>query len=478
MQTVYLDISRPSIVAPIYAKQDDVGRVFSIRVTENGAPFDISETDAVTVWYEGASGSGNYAEIGNRDAVRVEDGFVIVEMIPQMVSVPGEGKLCITINNANGNQIGLWNIPYIVEGKPGHDSGEVEYYYQAFADTVTRLYAIAYRLNIDPTLAISGSAADAKVTGDKISVLNSRIDNLFKAPTGSTTMDAEILDARIDYEGVEHGSLGDHLRHIDKEQSTNYLVLFDQLADIESQLSKIAFNDKIMSDICGWTSKSIVERLSPKKFSYNDKTIVNCHPIEASHIDIKSSVYEDQKIYQSGKNLLGAAYWGQHTFYMSNGEERKRYGYLLRLPAATYTLRADMKGEQDNDFMFAYVVDKDNKYKQYINLAGTTWTVTLADGDRILVVNGRNQGESNATTMFGRYNTQVEFGDEATNFEEPIGYKYDYEGSLTPLYGLKGINYIWGDTGTISVTGYEDVAVVNERLESRIAALEAAVNNA
>lgn len=92
----------------------------------------------------------------------------------------------------------------------------------------------------DTSLSESGRAADAKVTGDVIqthtddnenphdvtaeqvgaatvsdlAVTNARIDNLSTLKEGSTTGDAELIDARVDADGVTHENVGEHIRNI------------------------------------------------------------------------------------------------------------------------------------------------------------------------------------------------------------------------------------------------------------------------
>lgn len=165
MQTIYLDISNKGVVPTIYAKQGDVGRKFSVVLTDAGVPYNIPSGAALSVWYSGASGEGNYTDIGNKSAFSVNENKVTVEMIAQMLSNNGEGVLSLVLNNTNGNQIASWNIPYICEFVPGLDSEEAEEYYTAFSNAVENL---PYP---DASLSVSGKSADAKAVGDKIESL-------------------------------------------------------------------------------------------------------------------------------------------------------------------------------------------------------------------------------------------------------------------------------------------------------------------
>lgn len=128
MQTIKLDVSQKNNVQNIYVKQRDVGRTFVVEIFNNGVPEDVSENQ-FSVWYSGASGDGNYSTINGKSAFSVRENSVIVELIAQMLNVSGDHNLCLIMKNPDGNQIGLWNIPYYVEQIPGVDSkGAIQYH--------------------------------------------------------------------------------------------------------------------------------------------------------------------------------------------------------------------------------------------------------------------------------------------------------------------------------------------------------------
>lgn len=139
MQTIYLDISNKGIVPTIYAKQGDVGRKFEVILTDSGLPYIPVSGSAFSVWYDGASGEGNYTDIGDNSAFSLTGNKVTVEMISQMISNHGDGILCLVLSDPNGNQISTWNIPYICEHIPGANSEEARSYYTAFSRSVQEL---------------------------------------------------------------------------------------------------------------------------------------------------------------------------------------------------------------------------------------------------------------------------------------------------------------------------------------------------
>ena len=162
MQTIYIDISNRGTIPTIYAKQNDVGRKFKVVLTKSGVPYIPENGSVFSVWYDGASGVGNYTDIATRSAFSVSANEVTVEMIVQMLTNVGDGILSLVMNSVSGEQIGFWNVPYVCEGLPGAKSEAAQQYYTAFSKAVEDL---PYP---DASLTVSGKAADAAATGAAI----------------------------------------------------------------------------------------------------------------------------------------------------------------------------------------------------------------------------------------------------------------------------------------------------------------------
>lgn len=159
MQTIYLDISNCGVTPVVYAKQGDVGRKVEIVLTNSGLPYEPEAGSAFSAWFSGDSGVGNYTDIGDHSAFSVSGNKVTMELITQMLQNAGKGIMCLVLSRAGGDQIGLWNIPYICEGIPGAGSEHAKDYYTAFSQAVA---ALPYP---DASLSVTGKAADAAATG-------------------------------------------------------------------------------------------------------------------------------------------------------------------------------------------------------------------------------------------------------------------------------------------------------------------------
>lgn len=145
MQTIRLDICRYQVSEGICVKQGDVGRKFQVKITDCGEDYAIPTGAKLSVWYSGTSGEGNYSEINGVSAFQVEGNTVTVEMIAQMMMNKGGGTLCLIIHRADGGQLGMWSIPYLVEGVPGMNSAAAENYYTALSETAAKALDSAMR---------------------------------------------------------------------------------------------------------------------------------------------------------------------------------------------------------------------------------------------------------------------------------------------------------------------------------------------
>lgn len=160
MQTINLDLSVRSIIHLLHAKQGDVGRKFKVVLTDNMVAYPVPAGAAVSVWYSGASGEGNYTDIGADNAVSISGNEITVELITQMLTNYGAGTLCLVISTADGDQLGTWNIPYMVEPLPGMGSAAAQAYFTAFSQAVQNLqypvantYEVADEAELDAALS-------------------------------------------------------------------------------------------------------------------------------------------------------------------------------------------------------------------------------------------------------------------------------------------------------------------------------------
>ena len=234
MQTIYLDISNKGVIPCIQAKQNEVGRKFLAVITDSGIPCEIKSDSVISVWYEGASGKGNYTDVGNKSAISVTKNRITVELIAQMLAVPGNGVITVLVNSSNGDQIGLWNIDYCVEKNAGVESEKAEDYYTAFSEAAAKLAKSAEDIN-SAIKAKNATAAGliyplasanvpsgfllcdgAEYSRTEYAELFESIGTAYGSGDGSTTFNVPNLQTRVPVgvgDGYELGATGGEEKH-------------------------------------------------------------------------------------------------------------------------------------------------------------------------------------------------------------------------------------------------------------------------
>lgn len=75
----------------------------------------------------------------------------------------------------------------------------------------------------------------------ELNLLKARVDNLAKLEAGSTTGDAELLDARVDKSGKTHANVGEHIREVTNKLSSEIAEI---ASSAEIEIGKNKFNKK------------------------------------------------------------------------------------------------------------------------------------------------------------------------------------------------------------------------------------------
>lgn len=144
----------------------------------------------------------------------------------------------------------------------------------------------AANFEVDDTLRVPGKAADAAATGAKLSQLSGEIEDLKGSGTGATTEqlaqieqnkndisnlssavavererinqftkledgstsgDAELIDARVDYKGTTHANVGEHLRYIGSENKT-FIEEVDKQVILSTNVDVVPFRNSSLGN--------------------------------------------------------------------------------------------------------------------------------------------------------------------------------------------------------------------------------------
>lgn len=149
MQEVILDLSvKPDAddIPKVHMKQGDSNRYFRAVIQDRGADYAIPTGTVITLWFAGTGGQGNYAAVDETSAFSVSGSEVTVRISPMMTAVKGGGVMCLVLTDAAGEQLGTWDICYVVEPLPGMDGADAQDTYEAYRDLLAQAVAAAERV--------------------------------------------------------------------------------------------------------------------------------------------------------------------------------------------------------------------------------------------------------------------------------------------------------------------------------------------
>lgn len=256
--------------------------------------------------------------------------------------------------------------------------------------------------------------------------------------------------------------------------ATEKITQMDEMLKNEANHATID-DSKVGGD--AWSSKNIADKLCPA-FTESGN-LVTCMPLEGYPLKVASTVAEAGQLTltRCGKNLFDFQQGTYSVTYTTDkGNRSTRYGYAIRLPAGTYTIKAINSRTETERYIYGIINGADGSYKSSCSLVTkkniTKQTVSIADGDIIYIYNGIPEATATSSnTVFSLFDIQIEAGD----VEEPIyapycGQTYTAEALAAGDYvwqdipALSGTNYLYSPNGNITVTGRKDLITLLQSL--------------
>lgn len=180
MQKIRIDFDNPGLPQHISAVENDSqSRFFQATLYENGKAYTAPAGASYSIMYHGfgPQNQGWYDTIndgaGKRTACAVSGNVVTCEIARQALQVPGHVSIVICVTTGKGYMLKSWPIECDCKNDRYDSTAEVEsFFYVTDVSNASWMQAIQaveeLKNTIDPTLSLSGKAADAKATGDAL----------------------------------------------------------------------------------------------------------------------------------------------------------------------------------------------------------------------------------------------------------------------------------------------------------------------
>ena len=180
MQKIRIDFDNPGLPQHISAVENDSqSRFFQATLYENGKSYTAPEGATYSIMYRGfgPQNQGWYDTIndgaGKRAACSVSGNVVTCEIARQALQVPGHVSIVLCVTTGKGYMLKSWPIECDCKNDRYDSTAEIQSFFYitqvSNADWTQAIQAVEELKNIiDPTLSLSGKAADAKATGDAL----------------------------------------------------------------------------------------------------------------------------------------------------------------------------------------------------------------------------------------------------------------------------------------------------------------------
>lgn len=180
MQKIRIDFDNPGLPQHISAVENDSqSRFFQATLYENGKAYTAPEGAAYSIMYRGfgPQNQGWYDTIndgaGKRAACAVSGNVVTCEIARQALQVPGHVSIVLCVTTGKGYMLKSWPIECDCKNDRYDSTVEIQSFFyvtQISNESWTQAIQAVEELKntIDPTLSLSGKAADAAKVGEAI----------------------------------------------------------------------------------------------------------------------------------------------------------------------------------------------------------------------------------------------------------------------------------------------------------------------
>lgn len=216
MQKIRIDFDNPGLPQHISAVENDSqSRFFQATLYENGKAYTAPAGASYSIMYRGfgPQNQGWYDTIndgaGNRAACAVSGNVVTCEIARQALQVPGHVSIVLCVTTGKGYMLKSWPIECDCKNDRYDSTAEIQSLFYitqvSNADWTQAIQAVEELKNtIDPTLSLSGKAADAAKVGEVVGQVKEKISDVVDGlNSGFVKIDEYVLAGVLSGEIVE-----------------------------------------------------------------------------------------------------------------------------------------------------------------------------------------------------------------------------------------------------------------------------------
>lgn len=210
MQKIRIDFDNPGLPQHISAVENDSqSRFFQATLYENGKAYTAPEGATYSIMYRGfgPQNQGWYDTIndgaGKRAACAVSGNVVTCEIARQALQVPGHVSIVLCVTTGKGYMLKSWPIECDCKNDRYDSTVEIQSFFyvtQISNESWTQAIQAVEELKntIDPTLSLSGKAADAKATGDAIQGVRNDLASETTRAQAAEKANADNIEAEVE----------------------------------------------------------------------------------------------------------------------------------------------------------------------------------------------------------------------------------------------------------------------------------------
>nr|DAR44783.1 MAG TPA: Lysophospholipase [Caudoviricetes sp.] len=438
MQKIRIDFDNPGLPQHISAVENDSqSRFFQATLYENGKAYTAPEGATYSIMYHGfgPQNQGWYDTIndgaGKRAACKASGNVVTCEIARQALQVPGHVSIVLCVTTGKGYMLKSWPIECDCKNDRYDSTVEIQSFFYitqvSNADWTQAIQAWENLKNtIDPTLSVSGKAADAAKVGEAVGKVKEdlgalNINDFDNTAVVSDKLNGVFINSSTGKEKISTGFIASGW--IEVEENTT-IVILEHFSIIGTTNVGLAFYDKTAIYISGveYVKDTPTIALTPLNAKYmrftvdaSKKDTYKVYSIPTHNYFVRTEDYVPYipKKYDYSYDAIGDSLTYGFIGFEGGVQKRLETPYpekvkeLLGLKTVYNNGQTGTTVANDIDKMGTYYpMSNDKRIEAYQSAAIVSVMGGVNDADKNVAIGSLNCGDE--TTFYGGYQKLIE----------------------------------------------------------------------